>query len=423
MQVYGFYNGKRVDFELPQGWNLMAISEPKEAQPLEDLASEVVKAVENPIGCPPLSEMVKRLGKGKVVILSEDQTRPTRTGLVILPLLEHLNELGVSDDQVEIIIALGTHRKTKEEELRDKLGEEILKRVKVSLHDPDDPNGLVFMGTTSRGTPCWINKTYAEAGLKLGVGTINPHYFAGYSGGPKIILPGVSGRETIRRNHVLIRHEGTVQGRREGNILWEDMLETARIAGIDMKIDVLLNTNQEVHRLYAGDVAEAQKEAIDGFLKIYGVPVPSPADVTITSSYPLEIDLIQSGKAILLADLVTKPGGTILVLSACRDGAGPLMYETLSQRPSPEQVVDWIAEGKASPTGGPMASRLRRLLQTKNLYLVTEGLTPQQLADMEMGWFPGIREALDSLKDKYQKAEVLVLPVGGASFPYLAKAA
>ncbi len=422
MRVYSFYNGKRLEYELPEGWNLLAMSEPREAAPVDDLASEVVKAVENPIGCPPLSEMVRGLGKGKVVILSEDQTRPTRTGLVILPLLEHLNELGVTDDQVEIIIALGTHRKTREEELRDKLGDEVLKRVKVSLHDPDDPNGLVFMGTTSRGTPCWINKTFAEAGLKLGVGTINPHYFAGYSGGPKIILPGVSGRETIKRNHVLIRHEGTVQGRREGNILWEDMLETARIAGLNMKIDVLLNTKQEIHRLYAGDVAEAQKAAIEGFLKIYGVPVPSQADITITSSYPLEIDLIQSGKAILLADLVTRPGGTILVLSACRDGAGPLMYETLSQRPSPEQVVDWIAEGKASPTGGPMASRLRRLLQTKNLYLVTEGLTPKQLADMEMGWFPRIEEALTDLKERYKKANVLVLPVGGASFPYLEKA-
>ncbi|MCS7286242.1 MAG: nickel-dependent lactate racemase [Anaerolineae bacterium] len=423
MQVYSYYEGKRLEYELPEGWNLLAMSEPREAPPLENLASEVVKSVENPIGCPPLSEMVKGLGKGKVVILSEDQTRPTRTGLIILPLLEHLNELGVSDDQVEIIVALGTHRKIKEEELREKLGEEILKRVKVSLHDPDDPNGLVFMGTTSRGTPCWINKSFAEAALKLGVGTINPHYFAGYSGGPKIILPGISGRETIRRNHVLIRHEGTVQGQREGNVIWEDMLETARIAGLNMKIDVLLNTEQEIHRLYAGDVAEAQKAAIEGFLKVYGVPVPSQADITITSSYPLEIDLIQSGKAILLADLVTKPGGTILVLSACKDGAGPLMYETLSQKPTPEQVVDWIAEGKASPTGGPMASRLRRLLQTKNLYLVTGGLTPQQLADMEMGWFPGIEEALTTLKDRYIRADVLVLPVGGASFPYLEKVA
>lgn len=423
MKVYSYYEGRRLEYELPEGWKLLAMSEPQKASPLENLASEVVKSVENPIGCPPLSEMVKGLGKGKVVILSEDQTRPTRTGFVILPLLEHLNELGVPDDQVEVVVALGTHRKIKEEELREKLGEEILKRVKVSLHDPDDPNGLVFMGTTSHGTPCWINKSFAEAALKLGVGTINPHYFAGYSGGPKIILPGISGRETIKRNHVLIRYEGTVQGQREGNVIWEDMLEAARIAGLNMKIDVLLNTEQEIHRLYAGDVAEAQKAAIEGFLKVYGVPVPSQADITITSSYPLEIDLIQSGKAILLADLVTKPGGTILVLSACKDGAGPLMYETLSQKPTPEQVVEWIAEGKASPTGGPMASRLRRLLQTKNLYLVTGGLTPQQLADMEIGWFPEIEEALTALKDRYIRADVLVLPVGGASFPYVEKVA
>ncbi|RLC80091.1 MAG: nickel-dependent lactate racemase [Chloroflexi bacterium] len=419
MQVYGYLNGNRIDFELPGGWNLLAMAEPKDVPPLEDVASEVVKVVENPIGSPPLSEMVKDLGDGKVVILSEDQTRPTRTELIILPLLNYLNELGVSDEQVEVIIARGTHREPTEEELRAKLGDEILKRVRVSVHNPDDPEGLVLVGTTKRGNPCWINKTFAEAKLKLGVGTVNPHYFAGYSGGPKIILPGVCGRETIKHNHVLIRYEGTVQGKREGNILWEEMLEAARITELNMKIDALLNSRKQIHKLYAGDVSEAHKAAVQGLLDVYGVPVPHQADVTITCGYPLEINLIQSGKAILLADLVTKPGGTILLLSACNDGAGPLMYETLSQRPEPDQVVDWIAQGKASTTGGPMASRLRKLLKSKKLLLVTLGLTPQQLADMEMGWAPNIQEALSSLDKIYPSADVLVLPVGGASFPYV----
>jgi len=395
------------------------MAEPKQVPALADVASEVVNAVENPIGSPPLSEMVKRAGTGKVVILSEDQTRPTRTGLIILPLIEHLNELGISAGQIEVIIARGTHREPSQEELQAKLGEEVIKRVRVSVHDPDDPEKLVQMGSTSRGNPCWLNKTYAEAGLKIAIGTVNPHYFAGYSGGPKIILPGVCGRETIKHNHVLIRYEGTVQGNREGNILWEEMLEVARISGLDMKIDALLTPAKEIHKLYAGDVSEAHKAAVRGLLDIYGVPIPRLADVTITSAYPLEINLIQSGKAILLADLVTKPGGTILLLSACNDGAGPLMYETLSQRPAPDQVVDWIAQGKASTTGGPMASRLRKLLQTKKLLLVTEGLTPQQLADMEMDWAPSIGEALEVLGKAYPSADTLVLPVGGASFPYL----
>ena len=419
MQVYGYFNGQRVDFSLPGGWNLLAMAEPKQVPALEDIASEAVRVVENPIGAPPLAEMVKKVGTGKVVILSEDQTRPTPTGRIILPLIERLNELGISDEQIEVIIARGTHREPTQEEIKAKLGEEVVNRVKASVHDPDDPDKLVYVGETSRGHPCWLNKSYYEAKLKLAVGTVNPHYFAGYSGGPKIILPGVSGRETIKHNHVLIRYEGTVQGRREGNILWEEMLEVARLSGLDMKIDALLTPAKQVHKLYAGDVSEAHKAAIQGLLEIYGVPVPHPADVTITSAYPLEIDLIQSGKSILLADLVTKPGGTILLLSACNDGAGPLMYETLSRRPAPDQVVDWIAQGKASTTGGPMASRLRKLLQSKKLMVVTEGLTPQQLADMEMEWAPSISDALTALSKAYPKADALVLPVGGASFPYV----
>jgi nickel-dependent lactate racemase len=166
-------------------------------------------------------------------------------------------------------------------------------------------------------------------------------------------------------------------------------------------------------------VEAAQKEAIKGLTDVYGAPVPRAADVTITSAFPLETDLIQSGKSILLADEITKDGGTVILLSACPDGAGPMMYETLSQKPDSEEVVRWIDEGKASTTGGPMASRLRRLLSTKSLMVVTEGLTKQQLADMEIEHATSVQEAVAQVAQKYPRAEVIVLPVGGSTFPYV----
>jgi nickel-dependent lactate racemase len=423
MKGRGYFKGDGLTFDLPDDWNLLAMAEPREVDAVKDIEAEVKRALDNPIGMKPLSKIVPNLENNKTVILSEDQTRPTPVGSIALPLINELNRLGIPDEDIQVIIARGTHRHPTEDEIRDKLGEKVLKRVQVSVHDADDQDNLVLVGTTSRGTPCWTNRLVAEAGLKIGIGTSNPHYFAGYGGGPKLVLPGVSGREAIKKNHVLIRDPNSMQGIREGNPLWEDMLEAARIVGLDMKIDTVLNSQKEVYKVFAGEVEAEQKEAMEALLDIYGVTVPKMADVTITSGYPLETNLIQSGKAILLADAVTKPGGTIILISACSDGAGPMMYETLSEKPEPEQVIDWIAEGKASPTGGPMASRLRNLLKAKTLLVVTDGLTAEQLQDMDMEHAASVEEAISRVSAKYKGPDVIVLPVGSSTFPYVEKEA
>ena len=423
MKGRGYFKGEGLTFDLPGDWNLLAMAEPREVAAVQDIGAEVKRALKNPIGMEPLSKIVPKLKNKKTVILSEDQERPSPVGLIALPLMNELNRLGIPDENIQVIIARGTHRRPTDDELKGKLGEEVLRRVKVSIHDADDQDNLVLVGTTSRGTPCWANRLVAEAGLKIGIGTSNPHYFAGYGGGPKIVLPGISGRETIKKNHVWIRDPNSMQGTLDGNPLWEDMLEVARVVGLDMKIDTVLNSQTKVSKIFAGEVEAEQKAAVEALLGIYGVTVPKMADVTITSAYPLETNLIQSGKSILLADGVTKPGGTVVLISSCPDGAGPMMYETLSEKPEPEQVIDWIAEGKASPTGGPMASRLRNLLKTKTLMVVTDGLTVQQLQDMEMEHAASVEEAIRRISGKYKRPDVIVLPVGGSTFPYVEKEA
>jgi nickel-dependent lactate racemase len=415
----GYYNNQPLTFDLPDDWNLLTMSEPQEVPAAQSVETLVKEGLENPIGMAPLSQIIPSLENKKAVIISEDQTRPAPVGLVALPLINELNRLGIVDDDIEVVIGRGTHREPTQEEIREKLGDELVSRVKVSIHDPDDTDNLVNVGTTSRGTPCWANRKVVEAGFKAGIGTINPHYFAGYGAGPKIVLPGISGRDTIRHNHVLIREPGTVQGNMEGNPLWEDMLEAARLVGLDMKLDCLLNAEKAIYKVFVGDVEAAHKEAVRGLIEVYGAAVPKMADVTITSAFPLETNLIQSGKAILLADSITKAGGTVILLSACPDGAGPLMYETLAERPDSEQVIDWIAKGKASTTGGPMASRLRRLLTTKNLMVVTGGLTAQQLADMDMEHATSIQDAIEQVSQRHPRADVIVLPVGGSTFPFV----
>ncbi|MFH0871511.1 MAG: nickel-dependent lactate racemase [bacterium] len=413
----GFLKGQPVTFDLPAGWKLLAMVEPREGKPPASLEAMVVTALRNPVGMPPLFEILRRPNK-RVAIISDDQTRPTPVGGVLLPLLAELNRLGVKDEDIDVVIAPGTHRMPLEADLQKKLGPEVLQRLRVSVHDPDAPD-LVHLGTTRRGTPMWCNKVVAEAGLKIGIGLCNPHYFAGYSGGAKIILPGVSGRETAKANHTWSSDPNCREGKMEGNPIWEDIVEMARIVGLDMKIDLVMNTEMQVYKVTAGDMEKAQKEAARAVLELYGVPVPKMADVTITSSYPLEADLIQSGKAVSLADCVTMPGGTIIVLSGCYDGAGPMLYETLSQSPEPDTIVQWIIEGKASPTGGPMAAKFRHILKTKRILLVTDGLPEAKIRDMEMDYAPSIGEALHKASKVYPKAEAIVLPVGGSTFPYI----
>lgn len=422
VQGKGHYNNEPLTFNLRDGWDLLAMSEPLEVPAAEDVGALLREGLENPIGMAPLSQIIGSLKNRSVVIISEDQTRPSPVHLVVLPLVNELNKLGVPDEHMEVVIGRGTHREPTPDEIRKKLGHEVVDRVSVSVHNADDKDNLVNVGTTSRGTPCWANRRVVEAGFKVGIGTINPHYFAGYSGGPKIVLPGVSGRDSVRHNHVLMREPGTVQGKMEGNPVWEDMLEGARIVGLDMKIDCLLNSESKIYRVFVGEVQAEQQEAVRALTEVYGAPVPRMADVTITSAFPLETDLIQSGKSILLADDITKPGGTVILLSACPDGAGPLMYETLAERPESEQVIDWMAEGKASTTGGPMASRLRRLLSNKSLLVVTEGLTTQQLQDMEMEHATSMEDAMAMVSRRHPTAEVIVLPVGGSTFPFVEEA-
>jgi nickel-dependent lactate racemase len=415
----GFYKGEQILFDLPEGWNLLAMAEPKDVPGLPDVGARVRELLANPMGMPPLAEVVAGLPNTKTVIVSEDQTRPSPVHQILEPLWEELNRLGIPDEDINVIIGRGTHRHATPDEVRAKVGGKAVDKLKVTVHDPEAED-VVYVGTTSRGTEVHVNPLVAEASLIIGIGTSNPHYFAGYGGGAKIILPGVCARETIKQNHVWTRDPNANAGIMEGNPIWEDMLEAARLARITFKFDTVINAAKEIHQLFGGEVETQQKAAVEALKSVYGVEVPALADVTITSGYPLETNLIQSGKAILLADTVTKPGGTIVLVSELADGPGPLVYETLSERPTAEEVIEWIECGKANTTGGPMAARMRALVASKRLIVVSEGIDQQKLADMDFGWAPSIAKAIEDLASSNGHRDAIVLPVGGSTFPYLA---
>ena len=412
-----YYKGEPIEFDLPSGWTVIGVGEPKSAAPLTNVRAELQRILEHPTNIKSITSLAS--SAKNAVIICDDQTRPTPANQLLPVIIDLLNSSGITDSRVNVVVGRGTHRRPTDEEVKLKVGGEVFDRVDIAVHEPDEKRALKYIDVSSKGTPIWINRTVAEADLKIGVGNIAPHYFAGYGGGGKIILPGVSGRETIVKNHIMIRDPNTIQGKLEENIIYTDMREVARKVGLDMKVDVILNMANELAGISAGEVGFEHKRGIKMFNDIYGFRPPRQADITITCGYPLESNLIQSNKAVMSADLVTKKGGIIILVSACYDGAGHGFYETLRERPEPEEVIDWMATGKAQPSGGPVANRVRGILKTKTVAVVTNGVSHDKLEEMEMTPFSTLEAALKEISRSRKTAEVMVLPAGSSINPML----
>jgi len=410
-----FYQGKREKIDLPSDWKLLGVGEPKQVSPISDVVGELRKALGSPLGMPSLSQVCSQAKSAAVIV--DDQTRPTPAYLILPELLAQMEKAGIPRDRISLIIGRGTHRIPDEEEIKAKVGAEVMQKYPLTIHDPDDKASLVHLGQTGRGTPVWINRAVAHADFSVGVGNVVAHYLTGYSGGPKIILPGVSGRETIVPNHIMVKLPEVRQGKTAGNPLHEDQMEVAKIANLRMKVDLVLNMSNQIVKIVAGEVAAAHKAAIQAYNEIYGFQVPALADVTIASGYPLEVELLQSCKALLSADIATKPGGTILLASQCKDGTGPGFYEALREKVEPIQIYQWIFEGKATPTGGPIAGRVKQLLKDKKVIVVTDRISPEKLEEMGMAYSASLDQAISRISSWAKQAQVLAFPAGSSSNP------
>ena len=418
MDLYtAYYKGSAVDFSLPKDWKVLGIGEPKETPAMFPLDTALTKKLENPINAPDIWRLAASAQNATIIV--DDQTRPTPAHHLLPIILDILNSAKISDENINLIIGRGTHRVPSNKEVQTKVGNDTYKRIPIEIHDPDNQQALTYLGDSTLSTPIWINNKVVEADLTIAIGNIAPHYFAGYGGGGKIILPGVSGRQTIVKNHVLIREPNTIQGQLKGNIVYSDMIEIARKAGLDLKIDVILNMENQIADLSVGEVGAEHAQGIARFNEIYGFRPPRKADITITCGYPLETNLIQSSKAVMSADLITKDKGTIILVSACYDGTGHGLYETLREKPEPEEVIDWIAHGKSLPSGGPVASRTRAILKKKQVVVVTDGIASQKIEDIGMIPYTTLAEAINDLATLYKTADVIILPSGSSVNPLI----
>lgn len=304
--------------------NVFFIVDRGRAPALENPREELKKALRNPIGTSPLRELVN--SKDRVVIVGDDNTRPTPQSVIVPALLDELNAAGVPDENIKVVIALGTHRKMSEKEIKEKYGEEVFERVAIINHDCKDPENLVDIGVAEIGIPVRVNKEVYNADFVIGAGNIVPHPLAGWGGGGKIIFPGVCDEKTVAMTHFVaskVRPLSKLMGRLDNEIRRE-IDKIAVKAGLKLIVNTVLNQEDGISYLAVGHPITAFREGVKVAERIFCPKIPAPADIVVVSSYPSDIDYYQASKALAYASLAVKRGGTIVLITPCYEGISPI---------------------------------------------------------------------------------------------------
>lgn len=404
---------KNVTFEVPKE-NVCFIADRGKAPTLKKTQYEVARSLRNPISTSPLSDMVR--SGDNIVIVVDDITRPTPQDVILPVLLDELNAAGVPDDDIEIVIALGTHRKMTEAEIREKYGSEIIERVSIINHDYRDLNNLIDIGKTESGIPVSINKSVYNADFVIGVGNIAPHPFAGWSGGGKIIQPGVCGEETTALTHVMagkVKPIGKLVGRY--NKVRCEIDKVALKAGLKMIINTILNQEDEIAYIVTGDPIKGFKEGVKVARRIYRPLVPSYADIIIVSSYPFDIDYWQAAKALCFASSAVKQGGTIVFLTPAPEGVSS-SHTILRERAmlSYEENLKAIENGEVSDLiGGATVLLHSQIRERAEIICYSDGLTKGDKEALGFKHANTIQEAIEmALENQGEKAKIGVLKCG-----------
>jgi len=306
--------------------NFLGSIEPAEKPGVSDARAEIERALREPIGSKTLSDIVKP--EHKVAIVVDDATRPAPSNLMVPPLLDELNMAGVKEENVVVIFGCGTHRAVTHEEAVRMLGEDVLNRVKVISHDCRAQD-LVYLGKTRKhGTKVYLNRIFAEANVKILTGDVCFHYYAGYGGGRKSVLPAVAGEESIKHNHAMLLHPKAKTGVLEGNPIHEDMVEAAKLARVDFILNVVINKKGEIVKAFAGDLEQAFYEGVKLVDEMYRVSVDRKADIVVVSpgGYPADVNLFQAYKGVDNALEVIKRGGVIILVAECPEGHGNQVF-------------------------------------------------------------------------------------------------
>ena len=415
------------DIELPYGdsflktkiptKNLVSTLSTKYVKGLENEREAITNSLISPIGCPALHDFVSK--NDKVVVLVTDNTRPCPDNRLLPPILAELEEK-VPRNNITIIVAVGLHQTLDEQELVRKLGRNIVKSYNVVNHDV---NQCINIGRTSRGTPVDINARVVEADFRISTGFIEPHWFAGFSGGRKSIAPGVFSVRSAYKNHSykMLDHPNSVAGIINGNIVHEDLVEQARMANLNFIVNVILNKNKEITHIVTGDPIEAHEKGCAIAKDIVEVKVDHKVDITITSNNgaPLDLDLYQTTKGINTASKITRDEGIVIIASSCSTGKGPEEFVNLhASVNSPKEVLQKIR--REEPLGVQWQNQILARDQLRHDIYLVSSLEASIVKSMMITPIRTIEEGLaKAFKVLGTDVEIAVIPEGPLVVPVL----
>ncbi len=419
MKVNLAYGSGHLPIEVPD--DRTTVIEPAHIDGLADEKAAVLDALQNPIGSQPLLERISP--DAKICIAFTDITRATPNDRIIPWLLEHL---GGPNDNITLLNQLGTHRPNTREELETMLTPEVVANYRVLNHEPENPKELVQVGTTADGTPALLNRHIVEADLRIITGFIEPHFFAGFSGGVKGIMPGCAGLETVMSNHGA-KNIGDPQatfGVTVGNPLWEELRDIALKTGPSFLLNVTLNEQRDITNVFAGDIIEAHKTGCVFVKKSAMQPVDQPFDIVVTtnSGYPLDLNLYQGVKGMSAGARVLKEGGTLILAAECREGVpdGSPLDDLLRSADSIEEILAMLSTpGFVRPE--QWQAQIQALVQRRAEVLVCCELDDATLRACHLAPCADINaEVAKRLAKLGADARVAVLPQGPLTIPYLA---
>jgi nickel-dependent lactate racemase len=416
------YGSGSLPVELPE--ERTTVVAPAHPPPAPDEAAAVREALRRPVAGPPLRELVR---PGQSVAISVcDGTRPQPRRVVLPALLDELDGL-VPIDDVTILVATGTHRGNTGDELRAMLGDDVCDAVRVVNHDARDESSLAWVGRLGRNVPVWLDRRWLEADVRITTGFVEPHFFAGFSGGPKMVAPGLAGLETTLTLHDAARigHPDARWGVVEGNPVHDDVRAIAAATGVSFALDVILDGEKRIVRAFGGELFAMHRAACAVAKEVAMRAVPRRFDVVLTSNsgFPLDQNLYQAVKGMSAAAQVVAPGGVVVCAAECRDGFpdhGSYRSE-LRAAPSPQALLDAIA---ARPQTVPdqWQIQIQAAIQTRARVVVhTSFLSDAELAEAHLEQTDDVeRTVREALAAAGPDARVCVLPEGPQTIPYVA---
>lgn len=418
MKEYKLKFGEEVvSFSTSDDLRIDVLKPNREFDGIENPTEEVRKSLRAPRGTEPLKDLILQEKPKNVVILVSDLTRPCPSHIIVPPLIEELLEARLRQDQITIVFGLGFHRKMTDQEMKKAVGDQVFDKIKCLNHDISE---CVFIGKTKRGTPVEVFNQVVESDFIIATGNLELHWFAGYSGGNKALLPGVCSKKTIETNHSYMLLEGAGPGKIENNPVREDIEEAGRMAKVRFIVNAVLNSKKEIVKIVSGDPILAHREGVQYIDRMYKIKIETKYDIVIASpgGFPKDINLYQAQKGLDNAFQAVKEGGIIILAAQCREGFGEKTFEEWMKRAkTPDEPLEWIK--KEFHLGGHKAAGFCKVMKKAKIFLCSK-MDKNTVKQIFMTPFESVQDALDSaLKQTSKDPSILLMPYANSTLPYL----